>query len=52
VLRSDLAFGYDSAKVSSRAKTAVEQVAEQAKRAHLESTILVDGYTDNQGSAA
>lgn len=51
VLRSDLAFGFDSAKVSQRAREAVIRIARQAREAGLSGAILVEGYTDNLGSA-
>jgi outer membrane protein OmpA-like peptidoglycan-associated protein len=52
VLKSDLAFGFDSAKVSAAARRAVIDIARKAKDAGLTGTILVEGYTDNLGSAA
>jgi outer membrane protein OmpA-like peptidoglycan-associated protein len=51
-LKSDLAFGFDSASLSTAAQHAIAQVAYQVRRAHLVGTIYVDGYTDNLGSAA
>jgi outer membrane protein OmpA-like peptidoglycan-associated protein len=51
-LKSDLAFGFNSATLSPRAKTAIDKVAAQVRRAGLTGTIFVDGYTDNIGSAA
>jgi outer membrane protein OmpA-like peptidoglycan-associated protein len=51
-LRSDLAFGFNSAKLSSDAKAAIDKVARQVQRADLHGKIYVDGYTDNLGSAA
>ncbi len=51
-LKSDLAFGIDSAKLSAAAKTAVAKLARQVRRAKLKGTISIDGYTDNLGSAA
>lgn len=51
VLKSDLAFGFDSAKVSQRAREAVIRIARQAREAGLAGAILVEGYTDNLGSA-
>ena len=51
-LRSDLAFGFDSATLSAEAKTAIDQVARQVVRAGLRGRIFVDGYTDSTGSAA
>jgi len=51
-LKSDLAFGYDSARLSQAARDAIRLVARQARAAGLEGDIFVDGYTDNLGSAA
>jgi adhesin transport system outer membrane protein len=51
-LKSDLAFGFDSALLSGAAKHAIAQVALQVRHAHLVGTIYVDGYTDSLGSAA
>ncbi len=51
-LRSDLAFGFDSAKLSAKAKSAIDRVAREVRRAQLTGTIYVEGYTDNLGSAA
>ena len=51
VLGSDLAFGFDSARVSGKAREAVVRLAEQARSAGLAGTILVEGYTDSLGSA-
>jgi outer membrane protein OmpA-like peptidoglycan-associated protein len=51
-LKSDLAFGFDSALLSGAAKVAIAQVALQVRNAHLVGTIYVDGYTDSLGSAA
>jgi outer membrane protein OmpA-like peptidoglycan-associated protein len=51
-LRSDLAFGFNSARLSSEAKAAIATVAAQVHRAGLSGKIYVDGYTDNIGSAA
>jgi outer membrane protein OmpA-like peptidoglycan-associated protein len=51
-LRSDLAFGFDSARLSPQAKTAIAQVARQVLRADLSGKIYVDGYTDDLGSAS
>ncbi|WP_151082335.1 OmpA family protein [Nocardioides cynanchi] len=51
-LRSDLAFGFNSALLSGAAKGAIAQVADQVQKAHLHGTIYVDGYTDNIGSAS
>lgn len=50
-LTSDLAFGYDSATLSQPAREALRVVARQARAAGLEGVIVVDGYTDNLGSA-
>lgn len=52
VLRSDLAFGFDSAKVSERARAAVVDLARRARSANLAGTIVVEGFTDSLGSAA
>jgi len=51
-LRSDLAFGFDSATLSAQARSAVAAVAAQVRRSGLTGTIYVDGYTDDIGSAA
>jgi outer membrane protein OmpA-like peptidoglycan-associated protein len=51
-LRSDLAFGFNSARLSPEAKTAIDQVARQVVSAGLHGRIFVDGYTDSTGSAA
>jgi outer membrane protein OmpA-like peptidoglycan-associated protein len=51
-LKSDLAFGFDSATLSPEAKAAIATVAEQVRRAGLTGKIYVDGYTDDIGSAA
>jgi outer membrane protein OmpA-like peptidoglycan-associated protein len=51
-LRSDLAFGINSATLSPAAQVAVAQVAHQVRRAGLTGKIYVDGYTDDVGSAA
>jgi outer membrane protein OmpA-like peptidoglycan-associated protein len=51
-LRSDLAFGFNSAELSRAAKAAIDTVARQVVRADLHGKIYVDGYTDNLGSAA
>jgi outer membrane protein OmpA-like peptidoglycan-associated protein len=50
-LRSDLAFGINSATLSNKAKAEIDKVAAQVRRAHLTGKIYVDGYTDNLGSA-
>lgn len=51
-LRSDLAFGFNSATLSSKARTAIDGVASQVRAAGLAGTIYVEGYTDNLGSAS
>jgi outer membrane protein OmpA-like peptidoglycan-associated protein len=51
-LKSDLAFGFNSATLSSAAKTAIQHVAQQVRTNGLTGKIYVDGYTDNLGSAA
>ncbi|MBO0846820.1 MAG: OmpA family protein [Nocardioides sp.] len=51
-LRSDLAFGFNSAGLSSQAKAAINNVAHQVRQARLSGKIYVDGYTDDLGSAA
>jgi outer membrane protein OmpA-like peptidoglycan-associated protein len=51
-LKSDLAFGFNSATLSAKAKAAIAAVAGQVERAGLTGTIYVDGYTDDIGSAA
>lgn len=50
-LRSDLAFGFNSATLSAEAKSAIDAVARQTVRAGLRGRIFVDGYTDSTGSA-
>jgi outer membrane protein OmpA-like peptidoglycan-associated protein len=49
-LKSDLAFGFNSARLSNKAKAAIDHVAGQIRRAKLSGTIYVEGYTDNLGS--
>jgi outer membrane protein OmpA-like peptidoglycan-associated protein len=51
-LRSDLAFGFNSAKLSHKAKVAIDRVAGRVRRDRLTGKIYVDGYTDSLGSAA
>jgi outer membrane protein OmpA-like peptidoglycan-associated protein len=51
-LKSDLAFGFNSSKLSSEAKHRIDQVAQQVRDNKLSGTIYVDGYTDNLGSNA
>lgn len=51
-LKSDLAFGFNSAKLSSAAKKEITRVANEVRAAGLSGNIYVDGYTDNLGSAA
>ena len=51
-LRSDLAFGFNSATLSGKARTAIDGVASQVRAAGLAGTIYVEGYTDNLGSAS
>jgi outer membrane protein OmpA-like peptidoglycan-associated protein len=51
-LRSDLAFGFNSARLSSQAKSAIAHVAREVVKAGLSGKIYVDGYTDDLGSAA
>jgi outer membrane protein OmpA-like peptidoglycan-associated protein len=51
-LKSDLAFGFNSATLSPQAKSAIDKVAREVRTAGLTGTIYVDGYTDNIGSAA
>ncbi len=51
-LKSDLAFGFNSAQLSSAAKTAIARVAHQVRRAGLTGRIYVDGYTDDLGSSS
>ena len=51
-LKSDLAFGFNSATLSPQAKLAIQHVAQQVKAAGLTGSIYVDGYTDNLGSAS
>jgi outer membrane protein OmpA-like peptidoglycan-associated protein len=50
-LKSDLAFGFDSAKLSAKAKSAIDAVAREVRQSQLTGTIYVEGYTDNLGSA-
>ena len=50
-LKSDLAFGFNSATLSDKARQAIAQVASQVRAAGLTGTIYVEGYTDNLGSA-
>ena len=51
-LSANLAFGIDSAKLSSAARLAIIQLAEKARRGKVTGVIEVDGYTDSVGSAA
>jgi outer membrane protein OmpA-like peptidoglycan-associated protein len=51
-LKSDLAFGFNSARLSPEAKTAIGKIARQVRDAGLSGKIYVDGYTDNLGSAS
>jgi outer membrane protein OmpA-like peptidoglycan-associated protein len=51
-LRSDLAFGVDSARLSTGARSAIDQVAQQVVAGDLHGRIFVDGYTDSTGSAS
>jgi outer membrane protein OmpA-like peptidoglycan-associated protein len=51
-LSANLAFGSDSAKLSSAAKEAIVRLAAKARKAKVTGTIEVDGYTDSVGSAA
>jgi outer membrane protein OmpA-like peptidoglycan-associated protein len=51
-LKSDLAFGFDSATLSPQARSAVEHVARQVRDNGLTGKIYVDGYTDDLGSQA
>jgi outer membrane protein OmpA-like peptidoglycan-associated protein len=49
-LKSDFAFGIDSAQLSSAARQAIADVATHVRRSGLSGTIYVDGYTDDLGS--
>ena len=51
-LRSDLAFGFNSATLSAKAKAVIDHVAGQIRAKGLSGTVYVDGYTDDLGSAA
>jgi outer membrane protein OmpA-like peptidoglycan-associated protein len=51
-LRSDLAFGFNSATLSAEARTAIDGVARQVVAAGLHGRIYVEGYTDSTGSAS
>ena len=51
-LKSDLAFGFNSARLSPAAKSAIDKVAAQVRQAGLTGKIYVDGFTDSLGSAA
>ena len=50
-LKSDLAFDTGSAVLSSKAKAAIAEIADAVRKAGLEGTIAVHGYTDNVGTA-
>jgi outer membrane protein OmpA-like peptidoglycan-associated protein len=50
-LKSDLAFDKGSAVLSAEAKVAIAGIADAVRKAGLEGTIAVHGYTDNVGSA-
>jgi outer membrane protein OmpA-like peptidoglycan-associated protein len=52
ILRADLAFPKNSAALSDAAKVAVGKLANKVVRLQLKGTIIIDGYTDNLGSAA
>ncbi|MGA8247336.1 MAG: OmpA family protein, partial [Nocardioides sp.] len=52
VLKSDLAFGFNSATLSAPAKVAIAKLAQHVRQAGLKGKILVDGYTDSLGTAA
>lgn len=52
VLKSDLAFGFNSSTLSAPAKAAIAQLAQHVRNAGLTGKIYVDGYTDNLGTAA
>ena len=51
-LSANLAFGSDSAKLSSSAREAIVRLANKARKAKVTGVIEVDGYTDSVGSAA
>ena len=50
-LSSDLAFPKNSAALSDAAKAKVADIAGDVRAAKLRGTIIIDGYTDNLGSA-
>jgi outer membrane protein OmpA-like peptidoglycan-associated protein len=52
VLKSDLAFGFNSSTLSTPAKAAIARLAQHVRQAGLTGKIFVDGYTDNLGPAA
>ncbi len=52
ILKADLAFPKNSAALSDAAKVAVGKLANKVLRLKLKGTIIIDGYTDNLGSAA
>jgi len=52
VLTADLAFASDSASLSAAARAEIRALAAKARKAGVQGTIRVDGYTDNVGSAA
>ena len=52
VLKSEFAFPKNSAALSGAAKHAIAHLAGEIKAAHLHGTVIIDGYTDNLGSAA
>jgi outer membrane protein OmpA-like peptidoglycan-associated protein len=51
-LKSDLAFAFNSSTLSPQAKSAIDHVAHQVRRAGLTGKIYVEGYTDDLGSKA
>jgi outer membrane protein OmpA-like peptidoglycan-associated protein len=51
-LKADLAFPKNSAALSDAAKVAIDRLAGKVLSRKLTGTIIIDGYTDNLGSAA
>ena len=52
VLASSVLFAESSPRLSARAREALARVAAQIRAGGVHGTITVNGYTDDQGSAA
>lgn len=51
VLRADVLFAFDSAKLTPAAVRTIRQLADRIRAAHVTGKIQVNGYTDTVGSA-